>query len=56
MQGIYWTVIKMSLGEKVRMVCTSKYAYGIRGRPGVVPPNSIVAFEIELLDFRDKTK
>jgi len=44
-------VSKMSLGEKIYVVCPSELAYGNRGAGELIPPNSDIAFEIELLDF-----
>lgn len=44
-------VSKMSLGEKVYVICPSRLAYGERGAGGVIPPNADIAFEIELLSF-----
>ena len=40
---------KMSVGEKARLTCTPDYGYGLRGFPPVIPPNSNLAFEVELL-------
>lgn len=42
----------MSLGEKARLTITPDYAYGAKGYPGVIPPNSQLIFEVELLSFR----
>ena len=42
---------KMSLGEKLYVICPFRLAYGERGAGGVIPPNTDLGFEIELLDF-----
>lgn len=48
-----WDVIvgNMSKGEKVRVALPPELAYGTTGIPGVIPGNSFLIFEIELLDF-----
>lgn len=47
-----WTegVQLMKVGEKTRFVIPSDLAYGPEGRPGI-PPNSVLVFEIELLEI-----
>ncbi|KAL1741670.1 FK506-binding protein 1A [Schizophyllum fasciatum] len=42
-------VMKLSIGEKARLVCTPDYAYGARGFPPIIPPNSTLCFEVELV-------
>lgn len=49
-------VSRMSLGEKIYVVCPSDLAYGKRGAGSLIPPNSDIAFEIELLDFSGPKK
>ena len=44
-------VATMSIGEKANLTCTPDYAYGARGFPPVIPPNSTLVFEVELLSF-----
>jgi FKBP-type peptidyl-prolyl cis-trans isomerase FkpA len=45
-----WTqgVQKMKVGEKAKLTCPAATAYGERG-VGVIPPNSDLTFEVELL-------
>lgn len=42
-------VPKLSVGEKARLTITPDYGYGARGFPPVIPPNSTLIFEVELL-------
>jgi FKBP-type peptidyl-prolyl cis-trans isomerase FkpA len=46
-----WTegMQKMQTGGKARLVCPAQTAYGPRGIPGLIPPNSVLMFEVELL-------
>jgi FK506-binding protein 1 len=44
-------VSRMSKGEKIKVVCPSRLAYGSRGAGGAIPPDTDIAFEIELLSF-----
>jgi FKBP-type peptidyl-prolyl cis-trans isomerase FkpA len=46
-----WTqgVQKMKIGGKARLTCPAATAYGARGVPGVIPPNTELTFEVELL-------
>ena len=40
---------KLSVGEKSRLTIPGPYAYGPRGFPGLIPPNSTLVFDVELL-------
>ncbi|KAI0065006.1 peptidyl-prolyl cis-trans isomerase, partial [Artomyces pyxidatus] len=42
-------VPQLSLGTKANLVVSPDYAYGARGFPPVIPPNSTLQFEVELL-------
>lgn len=46
-----WTqgVQKIKVGGKARLTCPADTAYGARGVPGAIPPNSVLTFEVELL-------
>jgi len=42
-------VAQMSVGQRATLTCSSDYAYGPRGYPGVIPPNATLVFDVELL-------
>ncbi len=42
------------VGGKMRLFITSGSAYGIRTRSATIPPNSILVFDIEVLDAKEK--
>ncbi|WWC85353.1 FK506-binding protein 1 [Kwoniella dendrophila CBS 6074] len=42
-------VPQLSVGQKAILTCTPDYAYGIKGFPPVIPANSTLKFEVELL-------
>ena len=46
-----WTqgVQKMKVGGKARLSCPAATAYGARGVAGVIPPNTDLTFDVELL-------
>jgi FK506-binding protein 1 len=44
---------KLKVGQKAILTCPPQYAYGARGVPGAIPPNSSLIFEVELLSFKE---
>ncbi len=48
-----WTegVQLIGKGGKITLFCPSELAYGEQGHPPVIPPNSILEFEVELVEI-----
>ncbi|OYY92583.1 MAG: peptidylprolyl isomerase [Hydrogenophilales bacterium 28-61-23] len=46
-----WTqgVQKMKVGGKAKLTCPADTGYGARGVPGLIPANTVLTFEVELL-------
>ncbi|CAH0551693.1 unnamed protein product [Brassicogethes aeneus] len=44
-------VAQLSVGQRAKLTCTPDYAYGSRGHPGIIPPNSTLIFDVELLEI-----
>jgi FK506-binding protein 1 len=49
--GLALSIPKMSLGMKARIICPPQFAYGEKGLPPKVPPNTTLLIEVELLSF-----
>ena len=47
------SIKKIKLGEKVKINIPSKLAYGSKGIPGHIPPNTNLIFIIKLLKIQD---
>ncbi|KAJ2915653.1 hypothetical protein MD484_g4779, partial [Candolleomyces efflorescens] len=47
-------VPQLSLGEKAILTASPDYAYGARGYPPIIPGNSTLKFEVELLKINGK--
>ena len=46
----------MKKGEKCIIIGTSEYGYGLNGSPPIIPGDSCLYFELELLDIKNKEK
>ena len=45
-------VAQLSLGQVAKLTCPPEYAYGKQAVGGVIPANSTLNFEVELLSFK----
>jgi len=43
-------VAKMSKGQRARLTISADMGYGAQGVPGVIPPNSTLVFDVELIN------
>jgi len=39
----------MSVGQRARVTCPPELAYGANGKPGLIPKNATLIFDMELL-------
>ncbi|KAG8122876.1 hypothetical protein E2320_018280 [Naja naja] len=56
LRGLEIGLLTMRKGELARFLFKPNYAFGTLGCPPLIPPNSTVLFEVELLDFLDSAE
>jgi len=44
-------ISQLSIGERAKIFIPAQHAYGERGFPGLIPPNTGVVFDLELITF-----
>lgn len=49
--GLDEAILNLSLGARARVKIPPSLAYGSRGFPGLVPPDTWIEFDIELLEI-----
>jgi len=47
-------VAQMSVGQRANLTCSPDYAYGKQAVGGVIPANSTLVFDVELISIADK--
>ncbi len=45
-------ILKLKVGDKARFVIPPNLGYGERGAGGVIPPNAILVFDVELMEVK----
>ena len=45
-------ICQLQKGQKAKLICPPDYAYGSRGAGGVIPPNTTLHFEVEVIDWK----
>ncbi|ETK91849.1 hypothetical protein F441_04791 [Phytophthora nicotianae CJ01A1] len=53
-QGFDLALQRMSVGETAKVTIAPALAYGVKGRPPRIPPNSALVFRIELISIKEK--
>lgn len=53
-EGFDLALQRMSVGETAMVTMVPKLAYGIKGRPPKIPPNTSLVFKIELISIKEK--
>ena len=46
-------IVGMKVGEKKTLTISPQDAYGANGIPGVIPPNSTLIFDVELIGIKN---
>lgn len=49
--GLDEGVSQLSVGERAKLVIPAELGYGERGFPGLIPGNSTLIFDVELITF-----
>jgi len=45
-------VAKMSVGQRAKLTISPDFGYGAKGVPGVIPANSTLIFDVELISIK----
>ena len=51
-EGVDRGMRELCVGDKRRLTIHPDWAYGEQGRPGSIPPNAVLVFEVEMKDIR----
>ena len=49
--GLDEGVSQLSIGERAKIVIPPQFAYKEKGFPGLIPPDSTLIFDVELITF-----
>lgn len=50
-EGLDLGVYQLSIGERAKLMIPSRLAYHKKGFPGLIPPNSNLTFDLELISY-----